>query len=104
MFNIMKDYTRINLRDFRQNLTKVKDSLASGQAYEVMERNISLGYLIPTKGFKVTKEKEEKMTHEEFIELVKGMIGKFELKDEIKGLDDYMEGYSSLLESKHLKK
>lgn len=100
----MKDYTKISLRDLRQNLTQVKDSLASGQAYEIMGRGVSLGYILPTKGYKITKEQERKMTHEEFVELVKSMMGKFELKDEIKGFDDYMDGYRFLLEKKYLRK
>jgi len=100
----MKDYTKISLRDLRQNLTQVKDSLASGQSYEVMERGVSFGYLLPIKGFKITKEKEAKPSQEEFVDLVKSIAGKFELKDEIKHFDDYMDGYRFLLEKKYLKK
>jgi antitoxin (DNA-binding transcriptional repressor) of toxin-antitoxin stability system len=100
----MEDYTKINLREFRQNLSQVKDSLASGQAYELMERGVSLGYLVPVKGFKITEEKKKKMTQEEWVEFVHSLIGCAELKDEIKDVDDYMEGYRILLEKKYLKK
>lgn len=102
----MKDYTKISLRDLRQNLTQVKDSLASGQAYEVMQRGTTLGYFLPVKGYKIKKEvkKEEKMTQEEWVKFVHSLRGCAELKDEIKHFDDYMDGYRFLLEKKYLKK
>ncbi len=106
LFNIMKDYTKISLRDLRQNLTQVKDSLALGQAYEVTQRGISLGYLLPREGYKIKKEvkKEKKMTQEEWVKFVHSLIGCAELKDEIKQFDDYMDGYRYLLEKKYLRK
>jgi antitoxin (DNA-binding transcriptional repressor) of toxin-antitoxin stability system len=42
-----KDYTKINLRDFRHNLTQVKDSLSSGEMFEVLEKGSPIGYFIP---------------------------------------------------------
>jgi antitoxin (DNA-binding transcriptional repressor) of toxin-antitoxin stability system len=52
-------YRKISLRKLRQNLTRVKDSLKAGQAYEVFERGKSIGYLIPT-DFNIKLEEEEK--------------------------------------------
>jgi len=103
LFNIMNDYIKINLRNFRQNLTRVKDSLISGFAYEVTERGTTLGYFIPANGYKITKRKKKKMTQEEWRKLVDSLIGCAELKDEIKHFDDYMDGYRYLLEKKYLK-
>lgn len=100
----MKDYTKINLRELRQNLSRVKDSLASGQAYEVMQRGISLGYILPLKGYKIEKEKGSEMSKIEWNELVDRLQGCAELKDEIKDEKDYMVGYRKLLEKKYLKK
>ncbi|HAM37612.1 MAG: hypothetical protein UR96_C0023G0007 [candidate division WS6 bacterium GW2011_GWC1_36_11] len=100
----MKDYTKISLRDLRQNLTQVKDSLASGQAYEVTQRGISLAYLLPKNGYKIEREKMGEMPKVEWEELVDRLQGCAKLKDEIKDEKDYMEGYRKLLEKKYLKK
>jgi hypothetical protein len=45
------------LRKFRHNLTQLKDSLANGQAYKVIEREQPLAYFIPV-DYKVTLEKK----------------------------------------------
>jgi len=40
-------YTKINLRDFRHNLTQLKDSMVEGEVYRVYEKGTPLAYIIP---------------------------------------------------------
>lgn len=37
MFNMSKNYKKINLRDFRHKFTQLKDSFTSGEIYDVFE-------------------------------------------------------------------
>ncbi len=98
-----KDYTKINLRNFRHNLTQVKDSLASGQMYEVLEKGSPIGYFIPAQfDIKVSKKKE--ISQEEFRKIVLRLINSTELRDEVKDCKDYDKAYGKLLEKKYLGK
>lgn len=86
-----REYTKINLRDFRHNLTQLKDSLASGEVYEVVEKGNPLGYFVPFQydiklKEKIHKPKEEKSLHE----ILESMPGKFELNEELPN-DPYYE-------------
>ena len=57
-FMLNMEYKKINLRNFRHNLTQVKDSLNAGQAYEVLERGKTIAYFIPAE-YKVEIRKKE---------------------------------------------
>lgn len=98
-----KEYKKINLRNFRHNLTQVKDSLASGEMYEVLEKGSAIGYFIPAQfDIKITKKKN--IPQEEFRNAVLGLAEGIEFKDEVKDCKDYKEAYRKLLEKKYLNK
>jgi len=98
-----KNYTKINLRNFRHNLTRVKDSLTSGQMYEVLEKGSPIGYFIPAQfDIKISKKKE--ISQEEFRKIVLRLINSTELRDEVKDCKDYDKAYRKLLEKKYLGK
>ena len=104
MFNMnKKDYTKINLRNFRHNLTQVKDSLSSGQMYEVLEKGSPIGYFIPAQ-FDIKVSKKNNVSQEEWRRIVKSVAGCAEFKDEVKDCKDYKEAYRRLLEKKYLGK
>lgn len=104
MFNMNnKDYTKINLRNFRHNLTRVKDSLASGQMYEVLEKGSPIGYFIPAQ-FNIKVSKKKNISQEEWRKIVLSLSGGIEFKDEVKDCKDYKEAYRRLLEKKYLGK
>ena len=98
-----KDYTKINLRDFRHNLTQVKDSLSSGEMFEVLEKGSPIGYFIPVQ-FDIKVTKKEDISQEEFRKAVLGLAEGIEFKDEVKDCKDYKEAYRKLLEKKYLGK
>jgi len=97
MFNMK--YKKINLRDFRNNLTQLRDS---GQAYTIFKKGVPFAYFIPSEyEVKVTKKK---ITQEEFCKILDSMTSHgVELKDEVKGEDSYKEVYRRLLEKKYLR-
>jgi antitoxin (DNA-binding transcriptional repressor) of toxin-antitoxin stability system len=101
MFNMEnKDYKKINLRNFRHNLTQVKDSLASGEMYEVLEKGSPIGYFIPAH-FDVKVSKKKKYTQEDYQRALLGLIGCTEYKDEVKDAKNYKEAYHRLLDKKY---
>jgi len=105
MFNMKKDkpYKKINLRNFRHNLTQVKDSLTSGEMYEVLEKGNPVGYFIPAHfDIKITKKKD--ISQKEWEDLVRSLAGAFEFKDEVKDSKNYKDAYRKLLEKKYLGK
>jgi antitoxin (DNA-binding transcriptional repressor) of toxin-antitoxin stability system len=95
------EYRKINLRKLRQNLTRVKDSLKAGQAYEVFERGKSIGYLIPT-DFNIKLEEEDNKKKKYQIALEE-LIGAVELTEEEKKNFDPDAIYREAMEDKHLK-
>lgn len=98
-----KDYTKINLRDFRHNLTQVKDSLSSGEMFEVLEKGSPIGYFIPAQ-FDINVMRKKDVSQEEFKKAVLGLAEGIEFKDEVKDCKDYKEAYRKLLEKKYLGK
>ena len=93
-------YTKINLRDFRHNLTQLKDSLASGEVFEVTEKGNPLAYFIPSKySVEITNENEV-LTQEGFIQALNSPIGHFDLPKD----GNYKNEYRRLLEKKYMKK
>ena len=78
MFNMEKqkntNYKKISLRDFRHNLTQLKDSLAAGQIYEVTDRNNPFGYFIPN-GYEFTVTKKQKLNQDDFHKIMKELNG-----------------------------
>lgn len=97
-----KDFTKINLRDFRYNLSQLKDALAKGEVFQVIERGNPIAYFISAK-YEI-ELKNKKISQEVYKKLLNEIKGRFELKDEIKGFKNPMEGYRFLLRKKYLKK
>lgn len=94
------EYKKINLRKFRHNLTQLKDSLASGQAYEVVERGQPLAYFIPA-DYEVIVEK--KNSKKDVRKILNDAIGCVKMTDETKKSFDYKKEYRKAMEEKHLK-
>ena len=93
MFNM--EYKKINLRDFRNNLTHLRDS---GQAYTIFKKGVPFAYFIPSEyEVKVTKKK---VTQEEFCEILDSIAAN---RTELKEKGDYKDVYRKLLEKKYLK-
>ncbi len=67
------EYKKINLRNFRRNLTQLKDSLNAGQAYEVIDRGKTLAYFIPSE-YDVSVSKKTK-SDEEIEKILSEAIG-----------------------------
>lgn len=94
-----KKYTKINLRDFRHNLTQLKDSIEAGVIYEVAEKGSPLAYFIPVQ-YNIKIEKNNKdLTQESFKKALNLPVGTFKLSKDV----DYKEEYRRLLEKKYLK-
>lgn len=96
-----KDYKKINLRDFRHKFTQLKDSIASGQIYEVIEKGNSLGYFVPKNYEVIVKNKAQDNIN--YGELLRSIKGSFERKDEVKHIKDIKEAYHHLLDIKYKK-
>jgi antitoxin (DNA-binding transcriptional repressor) of toxin-antitoxin stability system len=104
MFNMEnKDYKKINLRNFRHNLTQVKDSLSSGEMYEVLEKGNPVGYFIPAH-FDIAVSKKKSTSKQELKKAILSLSKGIEFKDEVKECKDYKEAYRKLLEKKYLGK
>lgn len=98
------EYNKINLRDFRHNLTQLKDSLADGVAYEVIEKGNSLGYFIPAQyEIKVKEKKSDTLSRKEFLRVLEKLQGSVELKDEVKHFENMKDAYHFLLDKKYNK-
>lgn len=89
-----KEYTKINLRDFRHNLTQLKDSLV-----EIYEKGTLIGYYIPEEYTVQIKRKQNKLTQESFKKALNLPVGTSKLSNDV----DYKEEYRRLLEEKYLK-
>jgi len=96
------EYKKINLREFRHNLTQLKDSLNAGQAYEVIDRGKTLAYFIPSKYDVKVKEREDK-DQKEYEKAIKDLIGCVKMSEEEKKNFDYKKEYRKALEEKYLK-
>ncbi|MCK9368877.1 hypothetical protein M0R04_02765 [Candidatus Dojkabacteria bacterium] len=94
-----KDYTKIKLRDFRKNLTQLKDGLAFGVKYEVLERGKSIGYFIPSQ-YEITLKKKV-ISQEDFNKILNEVAGKFEFKKPKKKVKSYKDEYLNLLLKKY---
>lgn len=98
------EYKKIKLRDFRHKFTQLKDSIASGQAYEVLERGEPIGYFIPSQ-FDI-KVKDTKLQNSRRTLIKQNLLeaqGKFRLKKEVENFKDIKEAYRYLLRKKYLK-
>ena len=95
------EYKKINLRNFRQNLTQLKDSLNAGQAYEVIDRGKTLAYFIPSE-YEVKVNKKTKST-EEIERILTEAIGCFHMSEKKKKTFDYDKEYRKAMEKKHLR-
>lgn len=100
MFNMRnKDYKKVNLRDFRHNMTELRDS---GHVYEVMKKGDLFGYFVPAR-YEVEVKDKRNASKKEFQKILKNISGKAQIKDEVAHMDDYDEMYRYLLTRKHLK-
>ena len=95
------EYKKINLRNFRQNLTQLKDSLNAGQAYEVIDRGKTLAYFIPSE-YEVNIDKKTKST-EEIERILTEAIGCVHMSEKKKKTFDYDKEYRKAMEKKHLR-
>jgi hypothetical protein len=97
MFNM--EYKKINLRDFRHNLSEVRDS---GYAYTILKKGEVYGYFVPAEyEIQISKKKSE-MTQERFREILENIRKHpFEFKDEVKDAKDGKEAYHRLLDIKY---
>jgi antitoxin (DNA-binding transcriptional repressor) of toxin-antitoxin stability system len=95
------EYKKINLRNFRQNLTQLKDSLNAGQAYEVIDRGKTLAYFIPSE-YEVKVNKKTKST-EEIERILTEAIGCVHMSEKKKKTFDYDKEYRKAMEKKHLR-
>jgi len=95
------EYKKINLRNFRQNLTQLKDSLNAGQAYEVIDRGKTLAYFIPSE-YEVKVDKKTKST-EEIERILTEAIGCVHMSEKKKKTFDYDKEYRKAMEKKHLR-
>jgi antitoxin (DNA-binding transcriptional repressor) of toxin-antitoxin stability system len=93
-------YKEINLRKFRHNLTQLKDSLASGQAYRVIERGKPLAYFIPVE-YKVVLEKKNRK--KDVKKILNDAVGCVKMSEAKKKTFDYEKEYRKAMEEKHLK-
>ncbi len=100
-----KEYQKINLRDFRHGLTQLKDALASGQVYEVVEKGNSIAYFIPAQYDITIERKEGEKEREESIgDIAEKLFATVELKEEIPNDPYYKKLYMRELRKKYLKK
>lgn len=98
-----KDYTKIKLRDFRHNLSQLKDSLSYGQVYEITEKGKSLAYFIPSSyEVKLQKKKSSRKEILEALDRLQKSIPE-ELKKRIEK-EGYEKLYREEMEKKYLRK
>lgn len=100
LFNMDKDYTKINLRDFRHNLTQLKDAMEAGFVYEVMKKGKTFGYFVPAK-YEIEIKEKKKIDREAFQRALEDAIGC--AKEEGDENFDYKKEYMKLLEEEYLK-
>lgn len=111
MLNMVEDkvtnYRKINLREFRHKFTELKDSINSGQIYQVTERGNILGYFVPN-GYDIVRKGKKKISQDEFTKIVSSLKGKLKLRGyENKPIPedlDYRSIYRKHLEEKYLNK
>ncbi len=96
------EYKKINLRKFRHNLTQLKDSLANGQAYKVIERGKPLAYFIPV-DYKIKISKKENNKQKQYEKATKELFNAVGFTEEQKRNFDYEKEYRKAMEEKHLK-
>jgi len=94
------EYKKINLRKFRHNLTQLKDSLANGQVYKVIERGQPLAYFIPADYEVVIEKKNSKKNVEK---ILNEAIGSVPMSASKKKNFDYDKEYRKAMEKKHLR-
>ncbi len=89
-----KKYTKINLRDFRHNLTQLKDSIEAGVIYEVHDRGVP-AFICISKEHLITKE--EGKSAKDFEKMLSMPTDKINLPINL----DVDKEYGKLLEKKH---
>ncbi|HQA87723.1 MAG TPA: hypothetical protein PLW18_01450 [Candidatus Dojkabacteria bacterium] len=96
------EYKKINLRNFRQNLTQLKDSLNAGQAYEVIDRGKTLAYFIPSE-YSISLTNKHKKQQEEYRKAITSLFGCVKMSEKKKKNFDYEKEYRKAMEKKHLR-
>lgn len=95
-----REYTKINLRDFRHNLTQLKDSIEAGMIYQVTEKGSPLAYFIPVQYDIDVKTSKKGLTQETFVKALNSKEGKFDIPKN----GNYKKRYRELLEEEYLEK
>lgn len=70
-------YTKINLRDFRHNLTQLKNSMVEGEVYRVYEKGTPLAYIIP-EGYDIDLDIEQEKRAKAFKDSLSMPTGRIE--------------------------
>ncbi len=96
------EYKKINLRNFRHNLTQLKDSLNAGQAYEVIDRGRTFAYFIPSE-YQISITNKDDKLQEEYREKISSLFGCVKMSEKKKKNFDYDKEYRKAMEKKHLK-
>lgn len=96
-----KEYKKIKLREFRQNLTQLKDSIQAGQIYEIYNRGEPLALFVPSQ-YEI-KIKKKGVNQEDFVKAIDDAVGCVNMPRKRKGQFDYKEEYTKLLEKKYMK-
>ena len=91
-----KEYTKINLRDFRHNLTQLKDSIEAGMIYEVYDRGIPT-FICASKNYEIIPKLQKQKTADDFEKMLSMPTDKVDLP---KNLDVDKE-YGKLLDEKY---
>jgi len=97
-----KEYKKINLRDFRHNLTQLKDSLSAGQVYEVIDRGETLAYFIPPK-YEIKLKKDSSFKNTNVENILKDVIGCIKMTEKKKKNFDDKKEYRKYLEDRYIK-
>jgi len=93
-----KEYTKINLRDFRHNLTQLKDSIEAGTVFEIYEKNVPI-FICASRHYELKPLTEDEQTPEEFDEILAMPVEKSKLPNDF----DVDKEYRKLLEQKYRK-
>lgn len=97
-----KEYKKINLRDFRHNLTQLKDSLNAGQIYEVIDRGETLAYFIPPE-YEIKLSKDTSLNSAKVENVLENAIGCVKMSEKEKKNFDYKKEYGKYLRDRYVK-
>ena len=91
-----KEYTKINLRDFRHNLTQLKDSIEAGMIYEVYDRGIPT-FICTSKNYEIIPKLQKQKTADDFEKMLSMPTDEINLPEDL----DVDKEYGKLLDEKY---